>query len=414
MPGYTRTDWKEGGTKCHGIAMNVQTLAQHWGLTGTSDTTAGTDGAAEYGPAPPPKYVEELRIFAQYLKTQPNTAVALGAPVPAAGGGAGGAGGAGGFEMTGDLSNKSAAFKAVVRERLDAWKVQLRATNVYMDTIPAEQTETEKEKIIDALEREWAARGWPWSGERASQAHPMSPSGSGSNAGSSGGGSTSGLPPRTPIPEVDEDALESVPRTNPNAPPGARDSMRSLQPPAASQVADAEEAAEAAANAHPDDEDENRAGEGVIVPIRCTEGEESEESEEGEESEESEDDENELADMEANEEEMAEEEALADAEEAAEAAANAHPDDEDENPGEEEEPSDDSDDASDADEDGNLAGFIDNSKGKRKRGRSEEDDLDRCERKLNKRRTGSLSASDSADDDESESSDEESDEESDE
>ena len=102
-----------------------------------------------------------------------------------------------------------------------------------MDTIPAERSETEKEKIIAALEREWAAQGWPWSEERASQAHPMSPSGSGSNAGSSGDGSSSGLPPPMPIDEADSDDEDNLPRANPNAPAATRDSMRPLQPPAA-------------------------------------------------------------------------------------------------------------------------------------------------------------------------------------
>ena len=88
------------------------------------------------------------------------SAVALGAPAPI--GGADGGTGAGGFEKTGDLSNKSDAFKAEVRKRLHAWEVNSRTAShipgVYMDP-SGRAKDDQRDKIIDALEREWKARG---------------------------------------------------------------------------------------------------------------------------------------------------------------------------------------------------------------------------------------------------------------
>jgi hypothetical protein len=240
--------------KHHGVEMNILELAKYFGLNESADDAStasgdrGDSGGVEYGPASPPMYVDELRRFAEFLKTHPDTKEALAALASGGSGGdddtaapGGGGGGDGsGFETTGDLSNKCGAFKAQVHELLNEWKVGLRADNVYMDTIPAEQSEKQKEQIIKALEREWAAQGRPWSEGGASAAHPMSPTGSGddresaaSGSSSSGGGSSSGLPARTPIPDVDETELSSVPRLNrgSKAPMAPRDTLH-LQPPA--------------------------------------------------------------------------------------------------------------------------------------------------------------------------------------
>jgi hypothetical protein len=42
------------------------------------------------------------------------------------------------------------------------WKVKLRAENVHLDAIPAERVDEQTHKLVEALEREWAAAGRPW------------------------------------------------------------------------------------------------------------------------------------------------------------------------------------------------------------------------------------------------------------
>ena len=103
-------------------------------------------------------------------------------------------------------------FRREVAKRLNEWKVRKRAEYVYMDTIPSEQVDIAREQIVAELRRErFTAR----------QPHPASPSGS--------GGSSSGRPPPTPIPDVEDDDLNSVPRLNPKATHAAKDGLW-LQP----------------------------------------------------------------------------------------------------------------------------------------------------------------------------------------
>ena len=52
-----------------------------------------------------------------------------------------------------------ADFKKEVDDRLNEWKVKLRADNVHMDTIPSEQVEKQRERIVKSLQKEWLAAG---------------------------------------------------------------------------------------------------------------------------------------------------------------------------------------------------------------------------------------------------------------
>ena len=163
----------DGAASADGSAME--------GTGGGSNDAAGEGTPSSYGPHCP-LYIREVNAFFEFLATQPQDVIS------SAGAGGGAGGGGGGFEKTGDLSNKSEAFKAEVQERLNEWRVSTLATATYAHTIPADRTNEQRHKIIKELEREWEEQGRPWSEERASPAHPASPAGSGGAGSSSGGG----------------------------------------------------------------------------------------------------------------------------------------------------------------------------------------------------------------------------------
>ena len=127
-------------------------------------------------------YQAELRDFITYLKSQPNTKAAFEAlHAPA------------NFVKTGDLSNKSANFKRIVERRLMEWCTYSCGADCLDTTTLNTRIGQQRKKIVEALEREWAAKGIAWVEGDEALARLMSPATTQEGGGDEAGPSSSAM-----------------------------------------------------------------------------------------------------------------------------------------------------------------------------------------------------------------------------